>query len=340
MSEGLGIPGFAEGGRYSGLPQSYKCTVTDAFFAPDKEYREGSITLLHLKGRVWDVVYQDEEPDDPMTDLDLKYPVGKGESSYDGGRTIQRKSGNTKLDSSTILFRFITALGACGIGDALRARGSAREARVYVGLSMEMVDTRLEFGVGRDGQPIVSNRPMPVRAWFEQRPAAPAPLLTEAAQTSQVPAYREGDEVNGYRLTGGAWVPVPTPAPAPPASPSPPPPPPAYSPPPAAPPQQQSFPTPPPVPTTGPPPAPSPGYSPAFPAAPSPTPSSTNGAPGPLGSQLGSFFPRALELARSTVGQDQGHYRFIDLAFKDPGYSPAIQTALMNPDLYAELVSP
>ena len=73
---------------------------------------------------------------------------------------------------------------------------------------------------------------------------------------------------------------------------------------------------------------------------PSPTPSSTNGAPGPLGSQLGSFFPRALELARSTVGQDQGHYRFIDLAFKDPGYSPAIQTALMNPDLYAELVSP
>lgn len=169
--------------KSSGFLNDYEGTVTDAYFATDPAYNQGSSLLLHL---VTSVDNRLEEGFDEVEEITQKYPTGPNWVSEDGGRTAQHTSGSTnkRFHASSLYGKIIDEVMKAGDGygnatlaadggkvatnlagafDIIRGRGKPTVADVWKGLRLRFTEVVFDYGINKKtGDPMVSRRAMPV----------------------------------------------------------------------------------------------------------------------------------------------------------------------------------
>lgn len=92
------------------------------------EYLSGEVPLLILEGA---------DPDGEVREN--IWAIGKGWEVEDGGAKVTHSKGKTRFHKMSNVGMMIDALvGTLGIGDKLRARGEATEAKTWVGIGMHL----------------------------------------------------------------------------------------------------------------------------------------------------------------------------------------------------------
>lgn len=125
----------------SGLLDDFDGTVSEAWFATDAAYNDGSTVLLILD-------LATDDPDRPQETLKLS--TGTGWVIEDSGRRIVAESGkNRSFNKSSVIGGFLQAALEAGAGETMRARGIPMEAATWQGLKFHF--NRVDV-VGFDGE--------------------------------------------------------------------------------------------------------------------------------------------------------------------------------------------
>ncbi len=125
-----------------GLIDDFDFTITNAFFAPDASYMEGTQTLLHWEGTT-------DDPDN--AEYSMFWGLGKGWNSPDGGKTIVHESDKADkfFNENSLIWRVINrCLEDFGLREVLAAKGSPLEAKVWPGLTFHMKREEMSYGKG------------------------------------------------------------------------------------------------------------------------------------------------------------------------------------------------
>lgn len=126
----------------TGLLDDFDFTIERAWFAVDSRYNNGETVLLQWEGKT-------DDADTPETHV--WFPLGKGWSSEDGGKTIVHDSGKPdKYFVKTSLMAKLIArvVDDFGLGDLLETRGDPFTASVWPGLTFHMKSETIDFGGG------------------------------------------------------------------------------------------------------------------------------------------------------------------------------------------------
>lgn len=175
-----------------GFITDYIGTITDSYFATDPKYNEGNTLQLCWKTTVDNLDELAEERDmDPETTEGIrangftqKYSCGPKWVTEDGGQTAEHPRGPSKMFHATSqVGRIIdSALGSLehygdaakdvegnqvkvtldGLFDVLKERGNPKQANIWLGLKFRFQEVAFDYGKGRNGEPMVSKRAMPV----------------------------------------------------------------------------------------------------------------------------------------------------------------------------------
>ncbi len=156
----------------SGLFDDYDCEVKRAYFSTDQKYNSGNTLLL-----VWETETDDpEHPEERVI-----FPLGKGWTSKDGGKTIVHDSGaangtgRAKFIAGSMIARLITrCVDDFNMGDLLSSLSpdGPYAASLWVGMRFHMKSETISWGSGMKD----SNKAMPQKflGLSEGNDAAPA----------------------------------------------------------------------------------------------------------------------------------------------------------------------
>lgn len=124
-----------------GLPDDFDFTITSAEFGYEENYKDQTgamIPLLKLHGTSPDV----------EIDTAVTYSLGSGWEPTKGGKEIKNAQGKHVFTKTSMIGRLIervTSKEPPGLGIDMAARGSAKIAAVWVGLSFHMKREEFEF---------------------------------------------------------------------------------------------------------------------------------------------------------------------------------------------------
>lgn len=113
----------------------YVGTVEDAWFGIDPNYNEEAV-LLH-----WEISSTDFE-----NARVEKFPVGKGWTVEDGGKSASHFAGKRFHSQSTYGKIIDRAVSEFGLAETLRARGLATQADVWTGLTFHFHREEFDYG--------------------------------------------------------------------------------------------------------------------------------------------------------------------------------------------------
>lgn len=167
----------------SGLLDDYELTITEAWFAKDANYQNGEILIFRIKGTT---------DSDDTPDIEESYPCGRGWESLDGGKTARHESGKQRgFNKQTAYGQLIDRCVELGLGETLRSRGDAWEAKVWPGLRFHIKREEQEFSIKGETRKV--SRPLPVAFLGEGgasegagATSAPAPASNGAATNGTV----------------------------------------------------------------------------------------------------------------------------------------------------------
>lgn len=126
----------------TGLLDDFDLTITRSWFATDQKYNNGETTLLQWEGKT-------DSIDVPETHI--WFPLGKGWSSKDGGKTIVHDSGKEGkyfVNTSLIAKLIKRCVDEFGLGEVLASRGGPFESAPWQGLTFHLKSEVMDFGGG------------------------------------------------------------------------------------------------------------------------------------------------------------------------------------------------